>query len=78
MLNLKRETIKKNIFLFLSLLSGFIFVAGVMCTVLGSNSPVKLIINGSPVKLIVPPALIFVLMFTLYKNSKKVLNENRK
>ncbi len=32
MSNLKKEKIKKNVFLTLSIISAFIFVAGVMCT----------------------------------------------
>ena len=59
MFNLKRETIKKNIFLTLSIISSFIFVAGVMCTIMGDSSPVKFIINESPVKIVVPPAIVF-------------------
>lgn len=78
MLNLKKEKIKKNIFLTLSIISAFIFIAGVMCTIMGSDSPVKFIVNESPVKLIVPPVLVFIITFTLYRNSKKVIKENSK
>lgn len=78
MFNLKKETIKKNIFLILSIISAFIFIAGLMCTIMGENSPVKFIINGSPVKLIVPPMLVFLVSFALYRNSKKAIKENTK
>jgi len=40
-----------------------------MCTVLGDKSPVEFIVNESPVKLIVPPALVFVFSFVLYRKS---------
>lgn len=76
MINLKRETIKKNIFLTLSIISAIIFIAGVMCTIMGEDSPVKFIINGSPIKLVVPPMLVFFVAFALYKNSKNALIEN--
>jgi len=75
MFNLKREKVKKNIFLTLSIISAFIFIAGLMCTVLGDKSPVEFIVNESPVKLIVPPALVFVFSFVLYRKSKKVIKE---
>lgn len=78
MFNLKKEKLKKNIFLTLSIISAFVFVAGVMCTIMGEDSPVKFIINDSPIKLIVPPALIFFVTFALYKNSKKAIEENTK
>lgn len=78
MFNLKKEKIKKNIFLALSIISAFIFIAGVMCTIMGDSSPVKFIINESPVKIVVPPALIFFVTFALYKNSKKAIEENTK
>lgn len=76
MFNLKRETIKKNIFLTLSIISAFIFIAGVMCTIMGEDSPVQFIVNGSPIKLVVPPALAFFVTFALYKNSKNAIREN--
>lgn len=69
--NLKKEKIKKNIFLTLAIISAFIFIAGVMCAIMGENSPVKFIVNESPIKLIVPPALVFFVTFALYRNSKK-------
>lgn len=78
MFNLRKEKIKKNIFLTLSIISAFIFIAGVMCTIMGDSSPVKFIINESPVKIIVPPALIFFITFALYRNSKKAIEENTK
>lgn len=78
MFNLKRETIKKNIFLTISIISAFIFIAGVMCTIMGENSPVKFIVNESPIKLVVPPALVFLVTFALYRNSKKAIEENTK
>lgn len=78
MFNLNKETIKKNIFLILSIISAFIFIAGAMCTIMGENSPVKFIINESPVKLIVPPMLVFFVSFALYRNSKKAIEENTK
>ena len=59
MFNLRKEKMKKNIFLTLSIISAFIFIAGLMCTVLGDDSPVKFIVNGSPIKLIVQLLLIF-------------------
>lgn len=78
MFNVKKEKIKKNVFLILSILSAFVFIAGVMCTIMGNDSPVKFIINESPVKVIVPPALVFLITFSLYKNSKKKVEENTK
>ena len=76
MFSLKKETIKKNIFLTLAIISAFIFIAGVMCTILGEDSPVKFIVNESPIKLVVPPALVFFVSFALYRNSKKAIEEN--
>lgn len=78
MFNLKREKIKKNLFLVLSMISAFIFVAGVMCTIMGEDSPVKFIVNESPIKLIVPPVLVFLVTFALYRKSKKRVEENTK
>lgn len=78
MFNLKREKMKKNIFLTLSIISAFILIAGLMCTIMGDDSPVKFIINGSPVKLVIPPMLVFIISFTLYRNSKKAIEENTK
>lgn len=78
MFNLKKEKMKKNIFLTLSIISAFIFVAGLMCTIMGDKSPVKFIINESPVKLVVPPFLVFIISFALYRNSKKTIEENTK
>ncbi len=78
MFNVRKEKIKKNVFLTLSILSALIFIAGIMCTIMGSDSPVKFIINESPVKVIVPPALVFFVTFSLYKNSKKKVKENTK
>jgi len=75
MFNLKKEKIKKNIFLTISIISAFVFIAGLMCTVMGDSSPVKFIINESPVKLIVPPALVFFAALTLYRNSKKAIEK---
>jgi len=40
MFNLKKETIKKNICLTLSIISAFVFTAGLMCTIMGDSSPV--------------------------------------
>lgn len=76
MVNVKKEKIKKNIYLTISIISGFIFIAGLMCTIMGEDSPVKFMINGSPIRLIVPPLLIFVISFTLYRKSKKTIKEN--
>lgn len=78
MFNLKKEVIKKNIYLTLSIISAFIFIAGIMCTIMGEDSPVQFIINESPIKVIVPPMLVFLVTFTLYRNSKKVIKENTK
>lgn len=78
MFNLKREVIKKNIYLTLSIISAFIFIAGIMCTIMGEDSPVQFIVNESPIKVIVPPMLVFLVTFTLYRNSKKVIKENTK
>lgn len=78
MFNLKKEKIKKNIFLTVSIISAFIFIAGLMCTVLGDNSPVKFIVNESPVKIIVPPMLVFLVSYMLYRNSKNTIEENTK
>lgn len=78
MFNLKKEKTKKNMFLCLSIISAFIFIAGVMCTIMGDASPVKFIINESPIKIVVTPALVFFVTFALYKNSKKAIEENTK
>ncbi|NBJ64514.1 hypothetical protein D5266_04895 [bacterium c-19] len=78
MFNLKREKVKNNIFLTLSIISAFIFIAGVMYTIMGEDSPVKFIINESPIKLVVPPVLVFFVTFSLYRNSKKAIKENTK
>lgn len=78
MFNLKKEIIKKNIFLTLSIISAFIFIAGLMYTIMGEDSPVKFIINESPVKLIVPPMLVFFVFYALYRNSKNKVKENTK
>ena len=78
MFNLKREKVKKNIFLTLSIISAFIFIVGVMCTIMGEDSPVKFIINESPIKLVVPPVLVYFVTFSLYRNSKKAIEENTK
>ncbi len=78
MYNPKKEAIKKNIFLVLSIFSAFVFVAGLLCTVMGDSSPIDFIANESPVKLIVPPALIFFVSFPLYRKSKKSIEESTK
>ncbi|WP_300891763.1 hypothetical protein [uncultured Clostridium sp.] len=78
MFNLKKEKMKKNIFLTLSIISSFILIAGLMCTIMGDKSPVKFIINESPVKLVVPPFFVFIISFALYRNSKKAIKENTK
>lgn len=78
MFNLRKEKMKKNIFLTLSIISAFILIAGLMCTIMGEDSPIKFIINESPVKLVVPPMLVFFISFTLYRNSKKAIKENTK
>lgn len=78
MINIKKEKLKKNIFLTLSIIFAFAFIAGVMCTIMGSDSPVKFIINESPIKLVVPPALLFFVTFSLYRKSKKIIEENTK
>ena len=67
--NLKREKVKKNIFLTLSIISAFIFIVGVMCTIMGEDSPIKLV---------VPPVLVYFVTFSLYRNSKKAIEENTK
>lgn len=69
MFNLKREKVKKNIFLTLSIISAFIFIVGVMCTIMGEDSPIKLV---------VPPVLVYFVTFSLYRNSKKAIEENTK
>lgn len=76
MFNLRKETIKKHIFLILSIVFAFIFITGVMCTIMGDASPIKIFINNSPIKMIVPPAFGFFITFALYKNSKKAIEEN--
>lgn len=37
MLNLKKTRMKKNLFLALTIISAFIFIAGVMCTIMGDD-----------------------------------------
>ncbi len=49
-----------------------------MCTILGDDSPVKFIVNGSPIKLIVPPLLVFAVSFILYRKSKNTIKANTK
>lgn len=44
-----------------------------MCSIIGEDSPVKFIVNESPIKLVAPPALVFFVTFALYKNSKKAI-----
>lgn len=78
MFNLKKEKMKKNIYLVLSFIFAFIFIAGIMCTIMGEDSPVKFIINESPVKIIVPPVLLFIVTFTLFRKSQKKIEENVK
>ena len=78
MFNSRKEKMKKNIFLTLSIVSAFILIAGLMCTIIGDDSPVKFIVNESPVKLIIPPMLVFFITFALYRNSKKAIEENTK
>lgn len=78
MFNLEREKRKKNIFFILSIISAFIFISGLMCTIWGDDSPVKFIVNESSIKLILPSALVFFVSFALYRNSKKAIKENRK
>lgn len=78
MFNLKKEKLKKNIYLILSFIFAFIFIAGIMCTIMGEDSPVKFIINESPVKIIVPPVLLFIVTFTLFRKSQKKIEENVK
>ncbi len=78
MFNWKKETIKKNIFLILSIISTFIFIAGVMCSIMGEDSPVKFIINKSLIKLVVPPALVFFIKLALYRNCNKFIEEDTK
>lgn len=78
MIDLKKEKIKKNVFLTISIISAFMFVAGLMCTIFGDNSPVKFIINESPIKLIVPPTIVFLVSYALYRKSKNILKENNR
>lgn len=75
---LKKEKMMKNLFFVLSVLSAFLFLAGVMCTIMGSDSPVKFIVNESPIKLVVPPALVFLVTFSLYRKRKKKIEEQKK
>lgn len=69
MFDLKKETIKKNIFLVLSIIFALIFIAGLIYIIIE---------KASPTNIIVPPALAFFLNSTLYKNSKKAIEENTK
>ncbi len=78
MFNLKKEKLKKNIYLVLSFIFAFIFIAGIMCTIMGEDSPVKFTINGSPIKMIVPPVLLFMVTFTLFRKSQNKIEENTK
>ena len=78
MFNLKKETIKKNIFLTVSIISAFTFIASIMCTIMGDLSPVKFIVNESPVKLVVPPVIVFLVSSVLYRNSKQAMKGNTK
>ena len=78
MFNLKKEKMKKNICLMVSIVSAFILISGLMCTIMGDDSPVKFIINESPIKLIVPQLLVFVVSFILYRKSKNTIKANTK
>lgn len=78
MFNLKKETIKKNIFLALSILFIFIFIAGVLCAIMGDKSSIQFIVNNHLLILIVPSAFAFFITFALYRNSKKAIEENTK
>lgn len=78
MVNLKKEKIKKRIFLTILVSSLFIFIAGIMSTIMGNNSPVKFIVNGKPLKLVLLPFLVFLITFILYRNSKKKIERNIK
>ncbi len=62
MLSLRKETMKKNIFL-LSIISTFVFITG-------EDSLVKFTINERLLKLVVQPVLVFFVTFALYKRSK--------
>ena len=55
-----------------------IFSGRIGKTIMGEDSPVKFTVNGSPIKLVVPPALVFFVTFALYRNSKKAIEENTK
>ena len=78
MFNLKKEKKKTNICLMVSIVSAFILISGLMCTIMGDDRPVKFIINESPIKLIVPPLLVFVVSFILYRKSKNTIKANTK
>lgn len=78
MINMKKEKTKRNIFLTISIISAFIFAAGLVSTIMGDDSPVKFIVNDKPIILIVLPALVFFVTFFLYRNSKKLIEEKIK
>lgn len=73
---MKNEKIKKNVFLVLSIIFLFVFFAGVMCQIMGENSPVKFIVNDKPVIIIIPSLLLFLFNFIMYRNSKKKVDKN--
>lgn len=55
------KEIVKTIYLIIAIISACAFVAGLVYCILGSDSPIKLI---------VPPILVFMLSFTLYNISQ--------
>ncbi len=78
MFDLKKEKIKKNIFLIMSIIFALIFLLMVIFIIMGDSCPIKFIVNNSPIKFTVPSSLIFFVTFTLYRNSKMAIEENTK
>lgn len=77
-IDIKREIVKKNVFLAVAIVSGMVLIAGLSFTIMGDASPIKFVVNNSPVKVVVLPFLVFCISFVLYRNSKKAIEENRK
>ena len=69
MFDLKKELLKKNIFLALSIIFALLLVLGLIFVIINEDISTSVI---------VPPLLLFQGTCNLYKNSKKAINENSK
>ncbi len=76
--DIKKEIVKKNVFLAVSIVAAMIFVAGLSFVVMGDASPIKFVVNNSPIKVVALPFLVFCITFTLYLKSKKIVDGKQK